>query len=135
MIFNIYFYSIAFLEVIKIFLNMPIYKNQSNNLFTKNFLFELQKHIAKINSSNILSNLYVHSLITFAKYDGNFAVCFDYNSKKIYYVPLSKITGNKPKPGEALKVCADGTFYVDYTAILAEENKIEGYLQECTIAK
>ena len=48
--------------------------------------------------------------------------------KKILYGP-------KPEPGEALKWYSPGKFYVDYTAILAEENKIEGYLSECTIAK
>ena len=48
--------------------------------------------------------------------------------KKILYGP-------KPEPGEALKWYSPGKFYVDYTAILAEQDKIEGYLSECTIAK
>lgn len=86
-------------------------------------------------SSTLLSSLRPYSLLTFAKNDGNFAVCFDYNNKKIYYVPGQKIIGNKPEPGEALKVNPNGTFNVDYTAILAEEDKIDTYLQECTIAK
>ena len=69
--------------------------------------------------------------LTFAKFDGRFAVCFDYGAKKIYYVPKNKIVGNLPEPGEALKVGVVVTFYVDYTAILADENKIDDFLNEC----
>ncbi len=100
-----------------------------------NFIHELQDQLSKLQSSTLLSTLRPYSLLTFAKNEGNFAVCFDYKEKKIYYVPNSKITGNKPEPGEALKVNPNGTFHVDYTAILADENKIDDYLQECTVAK
>lgn len=73
--------------------------------------------------------------MTFAKYDGNFAQCFDYTNKKIYYLPKDNIVDSKPEPGEALKWYSPGKFYVDYTGILAEEHKIDDYLSECTIAK
>lgn len=100
-----------------------------------NFIHELQDYLSKWQSATLLSSLRPHSLLTFAKNDGNFAVCFDYKEKKIYYVPQKQITGTSPKPGEALKVVPDGTFHVDYTAILADENRIDSYLEECTIAK
>ena len=106
-----------------------------NGSIVDDFIHDLQDHLTKLQSSTLLSSLRPYSLLTFAKSDGNFAVCFNYNEKKIYYVPEQKIIGNKPEPGEALKVNPNGTFHVDYTAILAEENKIDGYLQECTIAK
>ncbi len=109
--------------------------NKTTGSFVDNFIHELQDYLTKCQSATLLSSLRPYSLLTFAKNDGNFAVCFDYKEKKIYYVPQEKITGTKPKPGEALKVVPDGTFYVDYTAILAEESKIDSYLDECTIAK
>ncbi len=109
--------------------------NKINDSFVDNLIHELQSYLTKLQSSTLLSTLRPYSLLTFAKNDGNFAVCFDYKEKKIYYVPESKIIGNKPEPGEALKINPNGTFHVDYTAILAEENKIDDYLQECTIAK
>ena len=74
-----------------------------------NFIHELQNYLAKLQSSTLLSSLRPYSLLTFAKNDGDFSVCFDYNDKKIYYVPNKKILGNKPKIGEALKVSPDGT--------------------------
>lgn len=104
--------------------------NNSNN-FINSFINDLQDYLSKIQSSKLLSKLDPYSLLTFAKFDGRFAVCFDYGAKKIYYVPKNKIVGNLPEPGEALKVDIDGTFYVDYTAILADENKIDDYLSEC----
>ncbi len=115
-------------------LDKPIH-NRINNSIANIFIHELQDYLTKLHSSTLLYSLRPYSLLTFAKNDGNFAVCFDYNEKKIYYIPSKKILGPKPEPGEALKVSPNGTFYVDYTAILAEENKIDGYLRECTIAK
>ena len=109
--------------------------DQISGSIVDDFIRELQDYFTKLQSSSSLSSLRPYSLLTFAKNDGNFAVCFDYKEKKIYYVPKQKIIGNKPEPGEALKVCPDGTFCVDYTAILAEESKLDEYLQECTIAK
>ena len=106
-----------------------------DGFFVDNFIHELQDYLTKWQSAALLSSLRPYSLLTFAKNDGNFAVCFDYKDKKIYYVPQQKITGNKPELGEALKVIPNGTFHVDYTAILAEESKIDEYLSECTIAK
>lgn len=106
-----------------------------NGSIVDDFIHELQDYLTKLQSSTLLSSLRPYSLLTFAKNDGNFAVCFNYNEKKIYYVPEQKILGNRPEPGEALKVNPNGTFHVDYTAILAEEDKIDRYLQECTIAK
>ena len=109
--------------------------DQISGSIVDDFIHELQDYFTKLQSASSLSTLRPYSLLTFAKNDGNFAVCFDYKDKKIYYVPKQKIIGNKPEPGEALKVFPDGTFCVDYTAILAEESKLDEYLQECTIAK
>lgn len=99
------------------------------------FINELQDCFDKIHSSKLLSTLPQHTILTFAKFDNNFAVCFDYNEKKIYYVPKEQIVGNLPNPGEALKFYSEDKLYVDITAILAEENKIDDYLKECSIAK
>lgn len=109
--------------------------NKIENSSVDNFLHVLQDYLTKLQSSSLLGNLPEHAILTFAKYDGNFAVCFDYSQKKIYYVPQENIEGNKPEPGEVLKIYSSGKFYVDYTGIPAEESKIEDYLHECDIAK
>lgn len=115
-------------------LNISEIMNKPNTVI-KEFINELQDYLDKIHSSKLLSTLPQHTILTFAKFDKSFAMCFDYNEKKIYYVPKEKIVGNLPKPGEALKFYSEDKFYVDTTAILAEENKINTYLKECNIAK
>ena len=109
--------------------------NKIEGSIIDNFIHELQNHLTKLQSSSLLSSMSQDTILTFAKYDGNFAVCFDYNDKKIYYMPQKNIVGSKPEPGEVLKWHSPGKFYVDYTGIPAEENKIDSYLQECSIVK
>lgn len=109
--------------------------NKKNNSIIDNFLHELQNHFTKLQSSSLVQNLPSNTILTFAKYEGNFAQCFDYNDKKIYYLPKDSIIGSKPETGDALKWYSSGKFYVDYTGIPAEKDKIDTYLKECTIAK
>lgn len=99
------------------------------------FIHELQDYFTKLQSADITKNLPNNTILAFAKYDGNFAQCFDYDNKKIYYIPKDNIIGPKPEIGETLKWYSQGKFYVDYTGIPAEESKIEEYLKECSIAK
>lgn len=109
--------------------------NKIEGSFIDNFIHELQNHLDKLQSASLTGNLPSTTILAFAKYDGNFAQCFDYHDKKIYYLPKENIIGSKPEPGEVLKWYSPGKFYVDYTGIPAEEHKIDGYLSECTIAK
>jgi hypothetical protein len=109
--------------------------NKIEGSFIDNFIHELQGHLDKLQSASLITSLPSTTILAFAKYDGNFAECFDYDERKIYYIPKDNIVGSKPEPGEALKWYSPGKFYVDYTGIPAEENKIDDYLSECTIAK
>lgn len=106
----------------------------NTNSFISNFIDELKNNLAKKQSFEIAKNLPLHAILNFAKYDGNFALCFDFSNKKLYYIPKENIIGTKPEPGEVLKINSPGKFYVDYTGIPAKESKIENYLKECTIA-
>ena len=63
--------------------------------FIDNFIHELQNHLSKLQSSSLLYSMSKYTILTFAKYDGNFAVCFDYNDKKIYYMPQKDIVRSK----------------------------------------
>lgn len=105
-----------------------------NHSVIEKFIHELQDYLTKIQSASIAKNLPNNTILAFAKYEGNFAKCFDYDNKKIYYIPRDSIVGPAPKKGETLKWYSQGKFYVDYTGILAEESKIDSYLKECTIA-
>lgn len=107
---------------------------QKENSFINNFLAEIKENLAKKQSYEIAKTLPWNTILNFAKYDGNFAVCFDYNNKKTYYIPKNGILGTMPTPGEVLKINSPGRFYVDYTGIPAKESNIENYLKECKIA-
>ena len=108
----------------------PFDRFKKCNSIINDFSRELQNYLDKVHSSKLISSLPKNTILTFAKYDKNFAICFDYKEKKIYY--LSK---ELPQPGEALKFYSDDKFYLDKTAILAEENKLDDYLKECKLAQ
>ena len=94
-----------------------------------------QINLSILQSSSLLPSLNRYTILTCAEIDNDFATCFDYNEKKIYYVPTKNIVGNMPQPGDALKMKNDGTFYVDYTAIFTEPDILKSSFAECTIAK
>ncbi len=110
-------------------------QNKKGEKVIDKFIHELQEYLIKLQSSTLVQNLPKDIILAFAKYDGNFAQCFDYNNKKIYYISKDNIVGPKPEVGETLKWYSPGKYYVDYTGIPAQESKIDDYLQECTIAK
>ena len=100
-----------------------------------NFIHELQDYFTKLQSSTLLASLNRYTILTCAEIDKNFATCFDYNEKKIYYVPTKNIEGNMPVPGDALKMYQNGNFYVDYTAIFTGPDILKSSFAECEIAK
>ena len=118
------------------FLNNILNKSNTKkeNSFINNFITEIKENLVKKQSYEIAKTLPWNTILNFAKYDGSFAVCFDYNNKKTYYIPKSSILGTMPHPGEVLKINSPGRFYVDYTGIPAKEGNIDNYLKECTIA-
>ena len=99
------------------------------------FIHELQDYLTKLQSASLLPSLNRYTILTCAEIDNDFATCFDYNEKKIYYVPTKNIVGDMPQPGDALKIKNDRTFYVDYTAIFTEPDILKSSFAECTIAK
>lgn len=109
--------------------------NQIQGSIADKFIHELQDYLTKLQSASLLSSLNRHTILTCAEIDNNFATCFDYNEKKIYYVPTKNISGSMPEPGDALKMYRDGTFYVDYTAIFTEPDVLKSSFDECHIAK
>jgi len=115
-------------------MNLDFFNSTKSN-FASTFLRDLQNCFAKKHSADLLKTLPWHTILTFAKMDGNSLVCFDYNEKKTYYMPKENIVGNMPAIGDPLKIYSPGNFYVDTTGIVAQENMIEDYLKECTIAK
>ncbi len=118
------------------FLNNLIQKpiNSSNSIIG-NFIDELKDNLNKRKSFECAKNLPWQSTLNFAKFDGNFALCFDNNTKTSYYIPKEYIIGTLPEPGEILKINSPGKFYVDYTGIPVKENLIEDILNKCKMAK
>lgn len=109
--------------------------DSKNNSIIGNFINELKDNLNKKQSFECAKGLPWHTTLSFAKFDNNFAICFDNNTKTSYYIPKENIMGTLPEPGEILKINSPGKFYVDYTAIPVKENLINHILSECKIAK
>lgn len=111
----------------------PINSKRENS-FIGNFINELKDNLNKKQSYECAKELPWHTILNFAKFDDNFALCFDYSNKKIYYIPNENLIGT-PELGEVLKINSPGKFYVDYTGIPIKENLIDDILNKCEIAK
>lgn len=81
------------------------------------FANDLNNYLKKVECIEKLNKLPWYTTLHFLEFNGDFAKCLEYDSKKIYYVPKSNIKGTLPEPGEAMKILPDCNFYVDYTGI------------------
>lgn len=114
-------------------LDNKIHDNTKGSLID-NFIHELQDYLELQTSNLILENLPNNTNLHFAKFEGNFAVCFDYSSKTIYNVPKSYLKGTSPEVGDAIKKISSKDFRVDSTGISANPNNIDELLNECSYA-
>lgn len=102
--------------------------------FVDDFIHELQNYLELQTSNTILENLPKNTNLHFAKFEGNFAVCFDYSSRTIYNIPKSYLKGISPEIGDAIKKISSKDFRVDYTGIPANVDNIDELLDECSYA-
>lgn len=78
--------------------------------FVDDFIHELQNYLELQSNDKILEDLPDNTNLNFAKFEGTFAVCFDYSFKTIYNIPKSYLNGTTPKIGEAIKKFPQKTF-------------------------
>lgn len=102
--------------------------------FVDNFIHELQNYLELQTSDKILENLPENSNLHFARFEDNYAVCFDYSSKTIYNIPKSYLKGTSPEIGDAIKKISPKDFRVDSTGIPANADNIDELLNECSYA-
>ena len=102
--------------------------------FVDDFIHELQSYLELQSNDKILENLPNNTKLHFAKFENDYAVCFDYSSKTIYNIPKSYFKGTTPEVGEGLKKVSSKDFRVDYTGIPANTNNIDNLLSECSYA-
>jgi len=100
--------------------------------FIDNFIHELQSFLEFQTNDKILENLPNNTNLHFAKFEDNYAVCFDYSSKTIYNIPKSYLKGEHPEVGEALYKASSKDFRIDYTGIPANPDNINNFLNECS---
>ena len=105
-----------------------------NGTFVDNFIHELQDYLKLQETNLILENIPKGTNLHFAKFEGEYAVCFDYSSKTIYNIPKSYIKGKKPEIGDAIKVISSNDFRVDFSGIPAKPDNINSLLNECNYA-
>lgn len=102
--------------------------------FLDDFIHELQNHLELQSIDKILENLPNNTHLHFAKFEDNYAVCFDYSSKTIYNIPKSYLKGTSPEVGDAIKKVSSKDFRVYSTGIPANPNNIDNLLNECSYA-
>ncbi len=102
--------------------------------FVDDFIHKLQEYLELHANNSILDNLPDNANLHFAKFEGDYAVCFDYSSKKIYNIPKSYLKGISPEIGDALCKISSKDFRVDYTGIPANTDNIDKFLNECSYA-
>lgn len=102
--------------------------------FVDDFIHELQNYLELQTNNTILENLPKNTNLHFAKFESNYAVCFDYSSKTIYNIPKSYLKGTSPEIGDAMKKISSKDFRVNYTGIPANPNNINDLLNECSYA-
>lgn len=102
--------------------------------FVDDFIHELQNYLELHSNDKILENLPDNTNLHFAKFEDNYAVCFDYSSKTIYNIPKSYLKEENPEVGEAIKKVSSKNFRVDTTGISANANDIDRLLSECSYA-
>lgn len=96
------------------------------------FIHELQNYLELQSTDKILEGLPNNTNLHFAKFEGNYAVCFDYSSKTIYNIPNSYLKGTSPEIGDAIKKISSKDFRVDSTGIPANPDNIDNLLNECS---
>lgn len=106
--------------------------NTIKDTLVDDFIHELQSYLELKTNDKILENLPKNTNLHFAKFEGNFAVCFDYSSKTLYNIPKSYLKGTSPEIGDALKIISSKEFSVDSTGIPANPNNINEILNECS---
>lgn len=114
-------------------LDNKIHDNIKGSL-VDDFIHELQNHLELQTNNSILENLPNNTNLHFAKFEGNFAVCFDYSSKTIYNIPKSYLKETSPEIGDAIKKVSSKDFRIDSTGIPANPNNIDNLLNECSNA-
>ena len=80
------------------------FHNGIENSFVDSFIHELQNYLKLKESNKILKNLSSNLDLHFAKFDSNFAVCFNYNKKAIFNIPKEYISGALPEIRRSCKV-------------------------------
>ena len=96
-----------------------------------NFIHELQDYLKLQKVNSILEHIPKNANLHFAKFEGDYAICFDYSNKKIYDIPKSYIKGAKPEIGDAIKVLSSKEFCIDSSGVPANSNNINDLLNEC----
>ena len=68
--------------------------------FVDNFIHELQNYLELQTSNKILETLPKNANLHFAKFEDDYAICFDYSSKTIYNIPKVYLKGSIPEAAE-----------------------------------
>ena len=90
----------------------------------------MQNHLELQTNNEILEKLPKNANLHFAKFESDYAICFDYSSKTIYSIPKSYLKGTTPKIGEPLKKVSSKDFRINKSGIPANPKHINNFLKE-----
>ena len=101
-----------------------------NNSFIDNFIDELKKHLAVADSMEKLSKIPANTLFTLDRYEGDYAVCENRTTGKMYDIPRLMVDPYA-RDGDILKL-ENGTYTVDYIETEKQREIIKNLIDKVT---
>ncbi len=104
-----------------------------NNSFIDNFIDELKKSLMASNSIKTLNNIPEDTLFTLDRYEGNYAVCENRTTGKMYNIPKS-LVDFRAKDGDILKF-KNGKYQISYEENAKQGEIIQNLMEKTTKTK
>lgn len=93
-----------------------------DNSFVDNFLNELKSHLAVVDSMEKLKKVPEDTLFTLDRYEGDYAVCENRSTGKMFDIPRKKVSC-MAKDGDILRL-RDGVYEVDFEETEREKKDV-----------
>ena len=104
-----------------------------NNSFIDNFIDELKESLIVSASIKTLNNIPENTLFTLDRYEGNYAVCENRTTGKMYNIPKS-LVDFRAKDGDILKF-KNGKYQISYEENAKQGEIIQNLMEKTTKTK
>ena len=101
-----------------------------NNSFIDNFIDELKKSLATSNSMKNLNNIPKDTLFTLDRYEGDYAICENRTTGKMYNIP-KLLVDSHAKDGDILKF-ENGKYQINHEENAKQSEIIQNLMKKTT---